>query len=248
MNRSESIDQLAVALAKAQAEITSAVKQSENLYFNTHYADLAAVWTAARPGLTKNGLSVSQFAETEILDGAGTIVSLTTMLLHSSGQWLAGQLRIVPAKTDAQSIGSCFTYMRRYALAAITGVVTEDDDGNAAAGASATKAATDRKAEPPKQKPADATKLDQLREQALELPDLVARICALGKLDPNAVIGSYFKTKSGQVLGWDEVRGFHSAEQFRWVIRRVPAIRKQYQDLLAQHPEGASQERDDVPL
>jgi hypothetical protein len=129
MKRSEHINELAAALSKAQAEITGALKESSNPYFKSRYADLASCWDAGRVPLTKNGLCVMQGAES---DGEG--VTLTTMLAHTSGQWVESSLRMVPVKPDPQGVGSCITYARRYALAAMIGLAQIDDDAEAAQG------------------------------------------------------------------------------------------------------------------
>lgn len=128
MNQSEQINELATALSKAQAEIQPALKDSVNPFFKSKYADLASVWSACKDPLTKNGLSVLQMMDYK----EGQLVLLTT-LAHASGQWVRSCLPVLSAKQDAQSIGSAITYMRRYSLAALVGVTTdEDDDGNAA--------------------------------------------------------------------------------------------------------------------
>ncbi len=128
MNQSEQINELAAALAKAQAEIQPAIKDSTNPFFKSKYADLSSVWNACKAPLTKNGLSVLQTMESQ--NGQLTLV---TTLAHGSGQWIRSFLPIISQKQDAQSIGSAITYMRRYSLAALVGVTTdEDDDGNAA--------------------------------------------------------------------------------------------------------------------
>ena len=129
MNRSESIGQLAEALAKAQGVIQNAIKDSSNPFFKSNYADLASVRNVCHGPLSANGLALSQLPENH----EGRMV-LTTLLMHSSGEWLSGELEMTPVKSDPQGIGSAITYARRYALAAITGVATEDDDGNAASG------------------------------------------------------------------------------------------------------------------
>lgn len=128
MQQSESIKELATALAKAQAQIEGATKGKVNPAFKSKYADLSSVWEACREALTKNGLSVVQ-APGELIEGR---LSLTTMLLHSSGEFLSQTLTIPLTKVDAQGYGSATTYARRYALAAMVGVSPEDDDGNAA--------------------------------------------------------------------------------------------------------------------
>lgn len=131
MQKSETIGALAGALAKAQAEIQGAKKDSENPFFKSKYADLSAVWDACRNSLTKNELAIVQTPRSEITENA-TIISLGTLLTHSSGEWIYEELSAVPVKDDPQGIGSCVTYLRRYALSAFTGVAPEDDDGNAA--------------------------------------------------------------------------------------------------------------------
>lgn len=130
--QSESIKELAAALAKAQSEIQHAKKAEDNPFFKSKYADLPAVIDAARPFLTKHGLSVSQPTD---VDDNGKIL-LVTQLMHSSGEWIRGYYPINPVKNDPQAIGSAVTYARRYAFCAITGVAAtgEDDDGNAASG------------------------------------------------------------------------------------------------------------------
>ena len=129
MNRSESINELAAALSKAQGEIEGAVKDKNNPAFRSKYADLGAVWDAVRGPLAKNGLSIIQSpSRTE------TGVEVETTLMHSSGQWMSSSLAIPAFKQDAHGIGSATTYARRFALSAFCGVAPVDDDGNAATG------------------------------------------------------------------------------------------------------------------
>jgi len=129
MVHSEQLNELAAALTKAQADMDGAKKSSANPFFKSKYADLSAVWDACREPLTKNGLSVVQTAGME-----GDSVTITTMLLHSSGQWIRDTLTMKPKDTTPQGVGSTITYGRRYALSAIVGVAPEDDDGEAAQG------------------------------------------------------------------------------------------------------------------
>jgi len=127
MEHSVELDALAAALTKVQAEVKGAVRDSENPHFRSKYADLTSVWDACRPALTRHGFSVVQLPG--FADGVAT---LDTMLLHSSGQWIRGTAGAPLAKADAQGVGSALTYLRRYALAAVTGVAPEDDDGEGA--------------------------------------------------------------------------------------------------------------------
>ena len=129
MEQSTEIGALAEALAKAQGKITGALKDSANPFFKSKYADLASVWDACREQLAANGLAVVQVNGNE-----AERVTVTTTLIHSSGQWVRGSCSAKPAKDDAQGIGSVITYLRRYGLAAIVGVAQVDDDGEAAVG------------------------------------------------------------------------------------------------------------------
>jgi len=125
--QSEQVNELYTALSKCQGEIRPALKDAANPFFKSKYADLSSVWEACRDALTKNGLCVTQ--SIMILDGVNCLV---TILGHKSGQWVKSIAPIICAKVDAQSFGSAVTYQRRYALSAIVGVSTEDDDGESA--------------------------------------------------------------------------------------------------------------------
>lgn len=124
MDQSEQINELMSALSKTQANLKGALKDSSNPFFKSNYADLESVWNACREPLSANGLAVSQ--TTAFIPGAGTCV--VTTLGHTSGQWIRGVLPINPVKADPQSQGSAITYARRYALAAVVGVIQVDDD------------------------------------------------------------------------------------------------------------------------
>ena len=131
MKTSDSIKELATALAKAQATMAGAKKDSTNPHFRSKYADLASIWEACRDALTSNGIAVVQMTRAT----AEEAVIVETRLMHSSGEWTEGELLVPVTKADAQGYGSAITYARRYALAAAVGVAPEDDDGNAAAAA-----------------------------------------------------------------------------------------------------------------
>jgi hypothetical protein len=126
MIKSEQINDLAAALAKAQSEITSASKDSKAHAYK--YADLAAVIEAVKPSLNKHGLSFTQLIE----ESDATTVKVTTMLLHSSGQYIGstGSLGIPEMRgcNLAQSAGASQSYLKRYQLQALTGLPTEDND------------------------------------------------------------------------------------------------------------------------
>jgi hypothetical protein len=127
MIMSEQINELATALAKAQAEVENASKNAANPHFKSKYADLAEVLNTVRPVFSRNGLAIIQ--SPGFADG---LASITTTIAHSSGQYMTDTVHAPVGKQDAQGVGSALTYLRRYSLAAFAGVAQEDDDGNAA--------------------------------------------------------------------------------------------------------------------
>lgn len=141
---SRDVGSLFCALSKAQGAMTGAAKDSNNPFFNSKYADLNSVWNSVRQQLSKNELAVIQTMGTNDLQQE----CLFTILGHSSGQWMKSELRIKYNEANTridkygkekeanplQALGSCITYLRRYALSAMVGIAPndgEDDDGNA---------------------------------------------------------------------------------------------------------------------
>jgi len=129
LTHSTDINEIATALAKAQAAMDNASKDRTNPAFKSKYADMASVRDAVNGPLSSHGIAYVQAAATTA-DG----VTVETRLIHSSGQWLASVVGAVPKAYDPQSIGSAITYLRRYSLMAMVGIAPEDDDGNAGSG------------------------------------------------------------------------------------------------------------------
>lgn len=130
MQSSAETDKLAEALALAQGELENASKDKTNPAFKSKYADITACLDVVRPALARHGLAVVQgigFAD-------GDRITVTTRLLHKSGQWIESTLAIPLGKKDAQGVGAASTYGRRYGLTAMVGLGQEDDDGNTASG------------------------------------------------------------------------------------------------------------------
>lgn len=128
MKTSETIESLAKALAKAQADLKNATLNRVNPHFKSKYADLAGIRDATAPILARNGLTISQFTAMQ----EGTLV-LCTRLLHESGQWMEGEYPLPMSLDKPQVMGSALTYARRYCWSAACGIAAEeDDDGNAA--------------------------------------------------------------------------------------------------------------------
>lgn len=142
MKKSESTIELAKALAKFQSEIKDPLKSGKANYGK--YVTLDELLESVRPVLSQNGLSFLQFP-----GGDGQLITITTVLLHSSGEWIESEpFTLKSQKVDPQGAGSAVTYGRRYSLSAILGVAWDaDDDGQASS--HAIVSTTERKAEPP---------------------------------------------------------------------------------------------------
>lgn len=125
METSETMASIATALAKYHTKAEAVTRDKRNPHFKNDYATLDNILDTTRPLLAEVGISVIQLPVGES--------GLTTMLLHESGEFIR-ETYIMPAKSnDPQGNGSRLTYQRRYALGAILGIATEqDDDGNEA--------------------------------------------------------------------------------------------------------------------
>lgn len=130
LERSQDLKELAAALAKAQGAFKPAAMTGKNPHFKSRFATLADIWDAVKGPLAANGLSVVQGAAEQ--DEAG--FNVRTMVLHASGQFISAEVRMpLGGNATAQSVGSALSYGRRYGLAALLGIVAdEDDDGDAA--------------------------------------------------------------------------------------------------------------------
>jgi hypothetical protein len=123
MSRSESITALAKALAKFHATAPAIVKNAQNPHFKNRFADLSGILEVIRIPLANVGLSVLQ------LLGDNT---LTTILLHESGEFIETTAPLIVAKHDMQGLGSACSYQRRYSLQSLLSLSASDDDGNEA--------------------------------------------------------------------------------------------------------------------
>lgn len=225
-----SLNELGTALAIAQAEVKNAVRGEENSEFHSSYADLAAVWDACRQALGKNGLSVLQFTG---ISAEGAPVLFTT-LLHRSGQAITGTTPIYLPPTErtnkegktvqtnmSQAFGSAITYVRRYALAAMVGVATEDDDANSANGD-------------------DQKQKAQTHSQQASKPDEPATEPQKAKIVAMAKTVGYKSDKMAQFfaenkMAWDSLTK-HQASQAIDLLSKIEAAGKD----VADKQEGAS--------
>lgn len=126
MNTSEKINEVAAALVAFQGEMQTVSFDAKNPFLKNKYANLTQLVETAKPYLLKHSLAVTQ-----LINGSQVI----TMLLHSSGQYIASEtdLHIDAGKglSSSQTAGVAITYARRYAFASILGIVAdEDNDGH----------------------------------------------------------------------------------------------------------------------
>jgi len=161
MNKSDSIKELASALAKAQADMLPAKLNETNPFLKSKYASLGAVIEASRPALAKHGLSVAQFPFND-----GDTIGVRTVLMHESGEYMEDMLALPvgdeKGKSVAQVAGSVITYLRRYALSSVLGIYAgEDDDGSVETPAPKKKAPS----APPSDKPKSLMTLEMAEDE-----------------------------------------------------------------------------------
>lgn len=130
MKKSETLKEFSKAFVKTQQEMKQPLKDANNPFFKSKYVPLENVVEAITESASKNGLSFTQFPSS---DENGN-VTVGTLVMHSSGEWIEyDPIKMKPVKNDPQSIGSAITYAKRYALSAIFGITSDqDDDGNEA--------------------------------------------------------------------------------------------------------------------
>jgi hypothetical protein len=125
MEKSNSIQEIAKAIIQFHIKVETVKKDATNPFFKSKYASLSNILEAIQIPLEESGLSFSQFPTGEN--------GLTTILMHTSGEYLQSDYNMQPVKNDPQGKGSVITYQRRYALAAVLGLnIDEDDDANEA--------------------------------------------------------------------------------------------------------------------
>jgi len=133
------------SIADFQKSAPIILKSATNPFFKSKYADLPAVWHTIKDLMAENGLAVVNL--NVIIEGQEY---LETRIYHTGGEYLSSVSKLAPVKNDPQSVGSAITYMRRYALMSLLGLVADDDDdANAASGKNTNT--TPKQAEKPKE-------------------------------------------------------------------------------------------------
>jgi len=191
----ETLDQLSgttvraklfAALAKAQSQMAGAAKDSVNPHFKSHYADLASCWDACRKPLTDNQLTILQPVKAD-----GVNVTVTTILAHSSGEWISESLTMTAGANTPQAIGSTITYGRRYGLCAMVGIAPEDDDGEAGSQQTRDTSYTVKS-------PVSTADPNVTKPAGLSAEDLPAGVVYITKVSPGMGKAKAFISHSGQ--------------------------------------------------
>lgn len=130
MKQSESIANLATALVAVQGHVSPVIKDRQNPHFKNNYATLDAIMENVRLLLAGHGLSVIQGGAGPVSNNDGNIVgvSVETVLVHTSGEWVTSTFVLPIEKPSAQAVGSAITYGRRYGISALLALSTEEDD------------------------------------------------------------------------------------------------------------------------
>lgn len=206
---SDNMQQLFHALALAQGEMRAAAYDAKNPHFKSKYSTLSSVLGAILPALNRHGLSLMQHPTFN-----GDLVSLTTVVTHSSGQWMRSTMSMpIGKRRDAHAMGSCISYLRRYSASSISGLMQGDDDGNAAVGR-AVQTQPARPAAPP----APEVTLAHVEQACLDVDLTLSELdqwCVSVKRPKVAKMNS---TRRAQVIRWlrsdkgDTVRAYFQAQ------------------------------------
>lgn len=188
MKTSENVSELFTALAKAQGQIENAPKDADNPFFKSRYTTLSAIRSVIRKPLSENGLAIIQTP----IDGDNSQMTVITRLCHSSGEWVETSFSFqVAGKNYLQAAGSAITYARRYQLAAMLGIASDDDND-----------AQDIETEKPKQQPQQR----QSKRPANPMnPSDVLRYLAIdGTRKPSENMFKAFRASLGKLAGDNE--------------------------------------------
>jgi hypothetical protein len=195
MKMSDSIKNLAAALTLAQAEMPAAELNAVNPFLKNKFADLGSIISTAKPVLAKHGLSVSQLPVA--INGD---IGITTILMHSSGEWLESTVTLPVAdekgKSLAQVAGSIITYLRRYSLAAVLGMYADEDGDGATSPAHKAKPSTSRGATP-STKPQPVRTSGITPTTATELYDMASDQLGLNSKDAARILAAWLQEHHG---------------------------------------------------
>ena len=194
MKTSESISEIAKALNEVRKNIKQPEKSANNPFFKSKYVMLEGVVDAIDKALPKG------FTYTQEVTSDGNQISVSTILLHESGQYIQfDPLNVPVTKNDAQAFGSAETYARRYTLSAVFGVTSDvDDDGNSASKSAPHEAPHKRRVTPKK-----SSKPMASQEDKDTLKDKIAALSKEMAMEPKPLMVA--SMKNAKVTSWKEM-------------------------------------------
>lgn len=217
---------LAEALAKAQAEFPAitqdrqvTVKTKTGGHYSYSYAPLESILAKCRPVLNAHGLALLQ-----ILDDDGRGPALRTELRHAGGGVVGGTFPLPGSPADPQALGSLLTYLRRYAVTAILGIATEEDDDGEGA-----------KPQPRGQPQADEAEGDDLRQVGAEVQRLFEELRGL-----ETQLGYANRDWTSWIRGKVGVSGQEPATPDHW-RRAIPILEAEQAKLVGELAEQTKQ-------
>lgn len=239
IERSESINELTKALVKVQGEMPVVVKDAVNPHFRSRYASLEAVMGAVKGLLAANGCVVMQ--------GGGIdrsferlFVTVETVIVHTSGEWVKNTVSMPIAKADPQGVGSGISYGRRYGLSPLLGIVDtdEDDDGNAASHAPSVKGVGSKGVEPKRTTPVEVEKVPEPKrtpfdEKVAEIGQLARAVNAV--IDEKSLEREKFGSRSIlELIAAVNGRESAPADIGKYTLRELTVAAKHFQGLLSE--------------
>jgi len=128
MNTSETYLEVIKGIHAVQQNIGVIGKKSEadTGKYKYRYADMTTIWNAIREELKRQKLTIVQTPTAAHGSMLGDF--LTTAIYHESGEWLSDTMRLITNRDDPQGLGAAITYMKRYMIVSMFGLVTDDDN------------------------------------------------------------------------------------------------------------------------
>lgn len=187
MKTSKSIAEISKALVSFQKGLKSPkldgsveVRMKSGGSYNFKYATFSEIIKTVREPLAKNGLGFVQLV--------GEDATVTTMLFHESGEYIRSRASIGTLQNkNPQESGSLISYLKRYSLSAMLGIVAEDDDdGNIASGNGYSNGTSKSKTAKKKNKPwLNSPKIEKARKAIDDSETTLKKILEKYKISRN---------------------------------------------------------------